>query len=139
MSDLDDFIEDLVVPFAVGAVAGIVAAAVGATTMTAMAVGAVAGLLTAADSELWNEINKHLANFRDRVLNWLNKNQSFGAKVVKFSVKVMDKVRGRVNYILKAEAVNQSSDTVVIGEEVLTPEQVAEMGINDGMTDEIIL
>jgi hypothetical protein len=130
--------EDLVVPIAVGAVAGIVVAAVGATTATAMAVGTVAGgLLAASDSKLWDKIKKckYLTSFRKKVTDWYKEHEndkSFHIKVIRFFIGKIDGL-----WVLIATAIDKDGKTKNIGHRSLSPKEMAEMGIKEDTEEDI--
>ena len=124
--------EDFLFPIAAGAVAGIVATAVGATAATATVIGTVAaGAAAVLDDDLWEKINKYLCSLRDKTLKWLDTHSSFEASVLRFTVETLDTGRQRLNRILKAEAINAKEEQCVIFEHKLTAKEIEEMGITE--------
>lgn len=132
--------DDLLFPIAAGAVAGIVATAVGATAATATVIGTLAaGAAAVLDDDLWKRINKHLCSLRDTTLKWLETHSYFGASVLRFTVETLDTGRRGLNRILKAEAINAKEEKCVIFEHKLTAKEIEEMGITEDMEETVEL
>ena len=78
---------------------------------------------------LWEHLNDNIRVFCDNVRQWLGNNQSFGARVIRFSVLLLDTARAGVNRVFRAEAINEQGQITKIEERTMTAEEAKAMGI----------
>ena len=81
--------------------------------------------------EFWNYLNSKLRSFCDDIRAWLGENQSFGTKIIRFTVRKLDDGRAALNRVINAKAISETHGEVEITDAVLSPEEAEGLEIDD--------
>lgn len=115
----------------IGAAAGVAAAIIGASAVTATAIGVATALV--ADENLWKKINTYLCSLRDKTLNWIKAHKNFATTALIFTVSVLDKGRAYINraqHQLRCDAVSENG-TKQVFTHVLSDEEIQQLGLTE--------
>lgn len=83
--------------------------------------------------DLWQLLNSKIRDFCNRVNKWLKDNHSFGAEIIRFSVRELDNFRKNI-YRLTAEGINRQNQKKIITTEDMTREELENKLRESGIT-----